>query len=178
MNKEEIEILMQLKNKMDTSQRLIDFVKESNRIEGITREPKDREIVEAERFLGLETVTQTELLNFVKVYEPEAKLRNKEGLDVRIGNHQPIKGGLQILIELNKVLSYANNITSETSEYDIISIHFEYEDLHPFTDCNGRSGRMLWLWQMNKLHGKLPSLGFLHTFYYQTLNNKRGSFND
>ena len=40
---------------------------------------------------------------------------------------------------------------------------------HPFTDGNGRSGRALWLWQMNN-HAPF---GFLHTFYYQTLENSR-----
>lgn len=44
-------------------------------------------------------------------------------------------------------------------------VHIAYEMLHPFTDGNGRSGRMLWAWQMRNF-----PLDFLHTFYYQTLN--------
>ncbi len=56
--------------------------------------------------------------------------------------------------------------------------HVAYENLHPFTDGNGRSGRALWLWQM--MHGTMRQvnmardLGFLHTFYYQTLNASDG----
>ena len=45
-----------------------------------------------------------------------------------------------------------------------------YETLHPFMDGNGRSGRILWAWQMIE-HNIAPglSLGFLHAYYYQTL---------
>jgi Fic family protein len=35
-------------------------------------------------------------------------------------------------------------------------------------DGNGRSGRAIWLWQMLRQEGGAP-LGFLHHFYYQTL---------
>lgn len=48
--------------------------------------------------------------------------------------------------------------------------HVEYETLHPFMDGNGRSGRVLWAWQMRR-DGRDPlQLGFLHAFYYQALN--------
>lgn len=52
-------------------------------------------------------------------------------------------------------------------------IHVDYENLHPFTDGNGRSGRALWLRRMKDLGEnsfyQALDLGFLHTFYYQTL---------
>ena len=46
-------------------------------------------------------------------------------------------------------------------------LHCRYESLHPFTDGNGRSGRALWLWMMGGIE-EAP-LGFLHTWYYQSL---------
>lgn len=50
---------------------------------------------------------------------------------------------------------------------DPYKIHLLYEDLHPFTDGNGRSGRAIWLWQMERQGG--TRLSFLHWWYYATL---------
>ena len=36
-------------------------------------------------------------------------------------------------------------------------------------DGNGRSGRALWLWQMVNQHNYDMRLGFLHLWYYQSL---------
>ena len=53
----------------------------------------------------------------------------------------------------------------------INATHVEYETLHPFTDCNGRSGRMIWLWQMLKQDRLVAGLSFLHSWYYSSLEN-------
>lgn len=133
------------------------FVIESNLIEGITRPPKSDELVEHERFMFLERVTIEELARFVRVYQPDARLRDKPGLDVRVGNHIPPRGGNQVRNQLETLLG-------NLRELGAYRAHLEYETLHPFTDGNGRSGRMLWAWQMQDY-----PLGFLHHFYYQTL---------
>ena len=136
-----------------------EFVLESNRIEGIHR-ATEVEVAAHEKFLALDYVTVDDLIKFVSVCQPDAKLRNVPGLDVWVGNHLPPCGGEGVQYAL-EVLLY-----SMTTPY---TTHLSYEHLHPFTDCNGRSGRVLWAWQMNKIHGKVPDIGFLHTFYYQTL---------
>lgn len=46
--------------------------------------------------------------------------------------------------------------------------HKRYEEIHPFADLNGRTGRAIWLHQM--LEEQDVPLGFLHTWYYQSLS--------
>lgn len=134
------------------------FMHESNKIEGILRKPYEEEIQEFIRFLNLENVTIEDLNKFVSVHEPNAVLRDKYDMNVRVGSYYPPFGGPDIPIELQKILD------SNLSAYHK---HLLYEKLHPFTDCNGRSGRALWAQQTKDL-----SFGFLHMFYYQTLADK------
>lgn len=141
--------------------RAYNFVKESNKIEGIIREPTPPEIKAFTYFLTLPQLTIEDVVTFVSAIQPDAVLRNKKGLDVRVGNHFPPKGGDDIKNTLN---SYLAGIKKDSPYI----FHLKYETLHPFTDGNGRSGRAIWAWQMINL-GLSFSLGFLHTYYYQTL---------
>ena len=148
---------------------LFNFVQESNLIEGIHK-VESWEVDASVALLDLGEVHVKDLQTFVKACEKGAKLREKKGLDVRVGDHFPPPGGPSIRDKLAALLHRANNSLSDPYE-----IHVDYETLHPFTDCNGRSGRILWAWQM--LHGPENtfglSLGFLHAFYYQTLSHSR-----
>lgn len=143
-----------------------DFQRESNRIEGITRNPTPDEVQALTAFLQLEKITIGDLEEYVGVVQPQARLRAFPGLDVRVGNHIAPAGGPDIVVALQSLLR----------EIDIgvqpFHVHQAYETLHPFTDGNGRSGRAIWAWQMMRLQGHLR-LGFLHQFYYQALENWR-----
>lgn len=139
----------------------IRFITESNKIEGIIRAPSDSEVKEFFRFLYLESVTIKDLVQFVSVYQPDAVLRDKVGMNVRVGRYLPPAGAPGIRKKLQKILDEIG--------YSAYQTHCKYESLHPFTDGNGRSGRMLWLYCM----GGFAPLGFLHTFYYQTLSESR-----
>ena len=142
------------------------FIIESNKIEGINRDPTAAELKEFRRFMLLKQVTIEDLEQFVRVYQPDAQLRDRpEVPGVRVGSHVAPSSGPEIRKELNALLYHAN--MHESNPYEI---HVDYETLHPFTDGNGRSGRMLWAWQMG---GNRLSLGFLHLFYYQTLSNSK-----
>ena len=148
---------------MIDEQRLRDFIRESNRIEGIEREPTQREILLVQVVLGEEEITVTLLDNAVNVFEPGAKLRDKTGMDVRVGNHIAPPGGPDIRTRLAGLVGSANTLKEP------YGVHCAFERLHAFTDGNGRSGRLLWLWMMFRRDGVMPPLGFLHQFYYQTL---------
>jgi len=141
----------------------IKFIAESNRIEGIVREPTDSEINEFMRFMALDALCVADVEAFVKVYQPNARLRDQHGLNVTVGNHFPPAGAPYIRKALNDLLYRINQ-----EEINSFEAHVEYETFHPFTDGNGRSGRMIWAWMETDLR-----LGFLHKFYYQTLDAQR-----
>ena len=154
---------------MKTNKEIIrKFIIESNMIEGIIREPTRAEVAEYDRFINQKDIVVQDLVEFVSVYQPDAMLRTNPGSDVRVGNHTPPPGGSQIRYHLDNLMYTAPTMHPH-------ALHTVYEDLHPFTDCNGRSGRMLWAWAM-KNKGWSMSLGFLHTFYYQTLSEGRRSY--
>jgi len=142
--------------------RILDHIRESNRIEGIEREPTTGEVQAHIDFLGLDEITIADLERFVSVYQPGAVLRLRPGMNVRVGAYYPPEGGEHIREQLQALLDEINAgvVTSWHA-------HLAYEALHPFTDGNGRSGRMLWYWMVRET--SFVHLGFLHSWYYQTL---------
>lgn len=155
---------------MIDEQRLHAFIRESNHIEGIEREPTFDEVAVARAFLNPSKTSVEDLIMAVDVFEPSAKLRDKVGMGVRVGNHIAPPGGPEIRKRLEKIVATAVLATCARPVLDEpYSVHCAFMSLHPFTDGNGRSGRLLWLWMMVKQDGVMPPLGFLHTFYYMTL---------
>lgn len=141
---------------------LKDFVRESNRIENIHREPTTAEINRLAAFVGLPRVETDDVVSFVKFTQPDAVLRDSTAIHgVRVGNHVAPPSGPEIRFNLGVILGNMQRGFDTPFE-----THCAYLNLHPFTDGNGRSSRAIWLWQMN---GNAP-IGFLHHFYYQTLD--------
>lgn len=144
-----------------------ELIAESNLIEGINRPVSREEVVAFERFLDLEEVRVSDLVHFVSVYQPGAILRDRPGLNVRVGIHCPPAGGVVIAQRLDDLLTQVNQ--QKLSPW---AAHVRYEALHPFTDGNGRSGRMLWYW-MHLGNPRAFQYGFLHWFYYESLQNSK-----
>lgn len=151
---------------------LVDFIAESNRIEGIDRCPTDQEIIAHEKIMSYTELKPEFIEEFVEEVAG-AKLRSQAGMNVQVGNHIPIGGGFVVRNLFNETIEAANN--AKLSPY---VLHHRYETLHPFMDGNGRSGRVLWLWMMQKQLGvdnmnPIYGRGFLHSWYYQSLSEKR-----
>lgn len=61
-----------------------------------------------------------------------------------------------------------NDTTNKKAERRFEIKDSDGELLHPLTDCNGCSGRILWMWMTRE-----APLGFLHTFHYRALDGAR-----
>lgn len=147
-----------------SSNDLFSFLKESNRIEGIlSHYGLNRQFDALGELLSRPKVSTDDLALFRTVIQPNAVIRDRPGLDVRVGNHCPPPGGPAIVTALKDIVGDAN-----LGEHPY-GIYHRFETLHPYTDGNGRTGRALWLWQMVNQHGYDCRRRFLHEFYYQAL---------
>lgn len=164
----DMETLFLLKREFDLGKWIENFVRESNMIEGIERLPTDREDIATESFLELTEITIDDLKEFVSVFQPDALIRDKANLNVVVGSHRPPRGGPSVVEDLEELLKRVN--LDSISPY---LAHKSYESLHPFMDGNGRSGRVLWLWQMLRNKEKLAPMGFLQSYYFASLEKGR-----
>jgi hypothetical protein len=146
------------------------FVAESNAIEGLTHEPTYEELFATTKFLERKEINVGDMMDLVYAYQSGAGLRLFPGQDVRVSNHIPPPGGPAIKDELVRILMRVN-----TNTVHPFTAHCWYENLHPFMDGNGRSGRTLWAWHMTRFqYSPGLDLGFLHAWYYQSLQEPRG----
>jgi hypothetical protein len=151
----------------EMNERIIAFVRESNRIEGIHRVPTDEEIKAHRTLIARKRVKVEHVTALVAACQPNAVLRATTDIHgVRVGNHVAPPSGPNIVTELEGLLA---SIAARAARP--WNAHVRYETLHPYTDGNGRSGRAIWLWHMTLLgqQRQALALGFLHNFYYQTL---------
>jgi len=149
------------------------FLEESNKIEGIDNEriPDERwarMFAAATEFLLNDVIEIKDLQKFVKTFQPNAVIRDHPLLNVQVGDHVAPRGGDQIVRNLTELVDKARHNAEIPYQ-----VHLCYENLHPFTDCNGRSGRMLYLWQCLRYDlsavRDMRFIGFLHHWYYQSL---------
>ena len=139
---------------------LREFVAESNRIENLDSVSPD-DMKAHEEILALRELSVQDIERFVSLVQPNAILRRPVGLNVKIGSHFPPPGGPKIEPALKKLLGLVNrDWVEEEGHCDLAAYkaHLAYENLHPFSDGNGRSGRAIWLW----MHKGYTGRGFLY----------------
>lgn len=144
-------------------QQLEAFLRESNAIEGIHREPYLAEVAAADHFMRLPGLGLQDVNDIQSAFAPGHKLRERIGLDVRVGTYIAPRGGPEVRDCLCGILL---EMQAERAPW---KTHVAFEMLHPYTDGNGRTGRILWAWHMQRLGRDPFALSFLHRFYYQTL---------
>lgn len=144
---------------------LVPFLTESLKIEGIRRAPSKGEIDATRSFLDLSGIDTDAVSSLQAVYTPGKPLRDRPGMNVRIGSYVAPVGGPEIRVELDKLCRW---LMSPGATPWVGHMHFER--LHPFMDGNGRTGWAIWAWHMRRLGHDPFALGFLHSFYYQTLD--------
>lgn len=143
------------------------FVIESNKIENI-RGAREVEVQATLYFINLDYPTVSDITQLAAIYAGEkGKLRDKPGMDVRVGNHYPPGGGPHIYERLHELVQQLHTM-------DEVKFHKAFETLHPFLDGNGRTGRALWAWQKVLRYGERGlALAFLQAWYYATLDESR-----
>lgn len=147
---------------------LFDFMVESNRIEGIDRKPTHGEVLCAQYFLDLQDFVLSDVVVLQASIAPGKLLRDQPGMNVRVADHIAPHGGPSIIIHLENLL-----LTIQIPGSDPWMCHCAFEELHPFMDGNGRTGRMLWAWHMQNAGRDPFALPFLHRWYYETLSSVR-----
>jgi len=158
---------MNLKVHLASDEYLGRFIQESNWIESIQIEGDGLQAhIDAYRSLIIkDAISVEELSQFVAAIAPGNRLRKKHGENVVVGAYWAPRGGPKIQEWLKELLL--------DEKYSAYELYCRYLELHPFTDGNGRSGRLLWLHRT--YHGPHEGLrmaktySFLENFHYHTL---------
>ena len=144
------------------------FLIQSNAIEGITDPVTAGDVAVVWDFVTRDVIKISDVSDLVYYFQPDARLRDGIGchVNVRLGIYNPPPAGHHIIDGLNAILEKMN-LYSE-NPYQAYDLHIEYESLHPYSDGNGRSGRIL-LFRM--LRGNFGPYDFLTWWYIQTMRN-------
>ena len=119
-----------------------DFVRVSNRMAGITREPTPSEISAHRGLLAANALRVENLELFVHHVAEGARLRSEAGTHEASANKQTAPAG-ELKADLATIVLAAQKHAASPQR-----LHRIYTLLSPFTDGNGRCGRALLMWQI------------------------------
>lgn len=117
-----------------------DFVRGSNRISGILREPTAAELAAHRGLLAAGSLRVENLELFTHHVAPGAVLRGSPGVDAASCDEMP---AADIRADLDTIL-----LAAQTRSASPQRLHRIYKMLRPFTDGNGRGARAVWMWQV------------------------------
>ena len=129
------------------------FVRLSNRIAGITREPTAAEVGAHRGLLAANSLCVENLELFMRHVAPGAGLRDR----VAVGADE--EGSVcptTLRDDLTRIVLAARNKSASPAH-----VHRIYRKLRPFTDGNGRCARALWMWQMMRQPAELAAIAAL-----------------
>lgn len=151
------------------------FLKESNAIEEVFDNQSLNDAVKAWDFINGKTIlTMGYLLKthaILMMNQPlEKKYQGKiRDINVQVGGR--IKLPFSAIVEYLKRLIILMN-RDDASESDIKRYHVMFEEIHPFVDGNGRTGRILYNWQRIKCGYGIHVLDAAHRgSYYKWFND-------
>lgn len=141
------------------------FLIQSNKIEGIDDVVTEEDEIVLLQLLLQKEITVDNLCDVAFHFQRDARLR--DGIssfdNVKVGNHNAPQAGPEVKRTLEVYLRKMADCRGDKSRaYDL---HKAYEKLHPFTDCNGRTGRILLWWMME---GDFGPYDFLTWWYIQS----------
>jgi hypothetical protein len=114
-----------------------EFVRFSNRMTGILREPTPAEIGAHRGLLAANSLSVENLEVFVQHVAPGTGWRMRTSEDARRGADAGPRQDLETIVR-----------AARAQRASAAEVHRLYQLLRPFTDANGRCGRALWMWQM------------------------------
>jgi len=144
------------------------FVAESNGINGVDGFSQN-DLDAHKAILSKRKMKVQHLVDFVSTVQPGAVLRDyPDAPRARIGIHTMPPGGPSITSDLKQILKRTGGVSSRIT-------YCRYQALYPFTSCNERSGRALWLWNMKRtgLLICVKEYGFLHYFHRLMISDFR-----
>jgi len=105
-----------------------------------------------EKNAGIQQVRHEHLFELHRLLAGEVMDQGQAGayrtIDVRVGNHRPPHPD-DVSPLMFELLEWWNTRSTELSPILTSAIlHYRFEDIHPFADGNGRTGRSLALWEL------------------------------